>query len=65
MKCPNFEDFRTPVFCSQDGLVRAKAQANDESYYMWAMRFFMEFNRNYKFQVKLVRYVLLYVFPLS
>jgi hypothetical protein len=29
---------------------------------MWAMKFFMEFNRNYKFQVKLVRYVLLYVF---
>lgn len=36
-------------------LVRAKAQANDESYYLWALRFFMEFNRLYKFEVKLVR----------
>nr|CAD7457158.1 unnamed protein product [Timema tahoe] len=38
----------------KDGLVRAKAQANDESYYLWAMKFFMEFNRNYNFQVQLV-----------
>ncbi|THK33002.1 protein timeless homolog [Diachasma alloeum] len=28
--------------------------AADASHYLWAMRFFMEFNRNYKFQVKLV-----------
>ncbi|KAK5650484.1 hypothetical protein RI129_001513 [Pyrocoelia pectoralis] len=33
---------------------RAKAQAHDESYYLWAMRFFMEFNRGNNFQVKLV-----------
>ncbi|XP_011305481.1 protein timeless homolog [Fopius arisanus] len=26
----------------------------DASHYLWAMRFFMEFNRHYKFQVKLV-----------
>jgi timeless len=50
------------MFLSQDGLLRAKAQANDESYYLWAMKFFMEFNRNYKFQVKLVRFVLLYIY---
>lgn len=36
-------------------LDRAKAQAHDESYYLWAMKFFMEFNRAYKFEVKLVR----------
>lgn len=36
-------------------LVRAKAQAHDESYYLWALAFFMEFNRCYKFDVKLVR----------
>ncbi|KAF0292415.1 Protein timeless [Amphibalanus amphitrite] len=29
----------------KDDLARAKAQANDESYYMWAVKFFMEFNR--------------------
>lgn len=39
----------------KDNLVRAKAQSHDESYYLWAMRFFMEFNRRYKFEVKLVR----------
>lgn len=36
-------------------LVRVKSQNHDESYYLWAMRFFMEFNRSYKFEVKLVR----------
>ncbi|XP_046476559.1 protein timeless homolog [Neodiprion pinetum] len=31
-----------------------RAQANDESYYLWALRYFMEFNRHYKFEVKYV-----------
>ncbi|XP_065210655.1 protein timeless homolog [Planococcus citri] len=35
-------------------LARGKAQSNDESYYFWAMRFFMQFNRCYKFEVKLI-----------
>lgn len=39
----------------KDKLDRAKTQAHDESYYLWALRFFMEFNRCYKFEVKLVR----------
>lgn len=39
----------------KDKLMRARAQAHDESYYLWAIRFFMEFNRCYKFEVKLVR----------
>ncbi|XKL60560.1 hypothetical protein PGB90_007617 [Kerria lacca] len=35
-------------------LYRGKAQPNDESYYFWALRFFMEFNRHFKFEVKLI-----------
>ncbi|KAF0730149.1 protein timeless, partial [Aphis craccivora] len=35
-------------------LVRSKGQPNDESYYFWAIQFFMEFNRNYRFEIKLV-----------
>ncbi|KAG7308218.1 hypothetical protein JYU34_006890, partial [Plutella xylostella] len=38
----------------KDVLVRAKAQQNDESYYLWAVKFFMEFNRGHDFQVGLV-----------
>ena len=38
----------------RDCLVRMKAQEHDESYYLWAMKFFMEFNRNGKFRVELV-----------
>ncbi|CAH0763660.1 unnamed protein product [Diatraea saccharalis] len=38
----------------KDVLVRARAQQNDESYYLWAVKFFMEFNRGYNFQVGLV-----------
>lgn len=36
-------------------LERAKSAMHDESYYLWTMRFFMEFNRLYKFDIKLVR----------
>lgn len=46
--------YNTLMYYVKDNLVRAKAQAHDESYYLWAMRFFMEFNRCYKFEVKLV-----------
>ncbi|CAG9855567.1 unnamed protein product [Phyllotreta striolata] len=35
-------------------LVRSSDEAHDESYYFWAMSFFMAFNRSYKFEVKLV-----------
>ncbi|XP_025415567.1 protein timeless homolog isoform X4 [Sipha flava] len=38
----------------RETLVRSKGQPNDESYYFWAIQFFMEFNRNYKFEIKLV-----------
>lgn len=36
-------------------LERAKSVMHDESYYLWTMRFFMEFNRLHKFDIKLVR----------
>ncbi|CAH2229665.1 jg20407 [Pararge aegeria aegeria] len=50
----------------KDVLVRAKAQQNDESYYLWAVKFFMEFNRGHNFQVGLVSVTVLCgkVFPL-
>ncbi|KAG8233129.1 hypothetical protein J437_LFUL010359 [Ladona fulva] len=35
-------------------LSEADSLANDESYYLWAMKFFMEFNRCYKFRVELI-----------
>ena len=45
----------TDAVSSQDLLVRSKAQDSDETYYLWAMRFFMEFNRKVGFNVALVR----------
>lgn len=47
--------YNTLMYSIKDVLVRARAQSHDESYYLWALRFFMEFNRSYKFEVKLVR----------
>ena len=41
----------------KDTLVRERAQENDETYYLWAMRFFMEFQRLYQFRVDFVRLV--------
>ena len=38
----------------RDNLVRQRAQNNDETYYLWAMKFFMEFNRENKFKPELV-----------
>ena len=35
---------------TMDNLNRQRAQMNDESYYLWTIRFFMEFNRNYNFR---------------
>lgn len=47
--------YNTLMYHVKDNIVRQKFQDHDESYYLWAMRFFMEFNRSYKFEVKLVR----------
>jgi len=44
------------VYRDQDLLVRSKAQESDETYYLWAMRFFMQFNRLVGFQVALIRF---------
>lgn len=46
--------YNTVMHYVKDVLVRAKAQQNDETYYLWSMRFFMEFNRSFDFQVRLV-----------
>ena len=39
----------------QDILNREKTQEHDETYYLWAIRFFMEFCRLHSGQVDLVR----------
>uniref|UniRef100_A0A670HWM7 Timeless circadian regulator n=1 Tax=Podarcis muralis TaxID=64176 RepID=A0A670HWM7_PODMU len=38
----------------KDHLIREKAQQHDETYYLWAMAFFMAFNRASSFQPQLV-----------
>lgn len=38
----------------KDNINRQKTAEHDETYYLWAMKFFMEFNRHYKFRVKYV-----------
>ncbi|XP_067880636.1 protein timeless homolog isoform X2 [Heterodontus francisci] len=42
------------MYVVKDNLIREKAQQYDETYYLWAMSFFMEFNRVYKFRPELV-----------
>lgn len=46
--------YNTFMYYIKRVLVRAGAATHDESYYLWALRFFMEFNRLYKNEVKLV-----------
>ncbi|XP_062827010.1 protein timeless homolog isoform X2 [Anolis carolinensis] len=38
----------------KDHLMRERAQQHDETYYLWAIAFFMAFNRAYSFQPQLV-----------
>lgn len=38
----------------RDALNRQRAQQNDETYYLWCIRFFMEFNRAHEFAIELV-----------
>ena len=38
----------------KDALNRQKAQMNDETYYLWAIRFFMMFNRGHEMKLELV-----------
>jgi len=38
----------------RDALNRQRAQQNDETYYLWCIRFFMQFNRGHEFKIELV-----------
>ena len=42
------------MYIVKDNLNRARTQEHDESYYLWAIKFFMEFNRHHEFKVELV-----------
>ncbi|XP_060128020.1 protein timeless homolog [Zootoca vivipara] len=42
------------MYLVKDHLIREKAQQHDETYYLWAMAFFMAFNRASSFQPQLV-----------
>ncbi|CAL4069323.1 unnamed protein product, partial [Meganyctiphanes norvegica] len=42
------------MYIVKENLSRSRAQEHDESYYLWAMRFFMEFNRHHEFKVELI-----------
>ena len=46
--------YNTLMRVVRDNLERHRAQKNDETYYLWAIKFFMEFNRTHKFRVELV-----------
>lgn len=48
------DPFHSLSFLPQDHLLREKAQQHDETYYLWAMTFFMAFNRASSFQPQLV-----------
>ncbi len=40
---------------ARGAILRQSTQANDETYYLWAMRFFMAFCRLYKFRPEYLR----------
>nr|AUI80375.1 timeless 2 [Euphausia superba] len=42
------------MYIVKENLSRARGQEHDESYYLWIMRFFLEFNRYHQFKVELV-----------
>nr|XP_006629380.1 PREDICTED: protein timeless homolog [Lepisosteus oculatus] len=42
------------MYLVKDGLMREKAQQHDETYYLWALAFFMGFNRGHNFRPDLV-----------
>ena len=46
--------YNSIMYTVKDKLNMAKSQEHDESYYMWAIKFFLEFNRNHEFKVELV-----------
>ncbi|XP_022107896.1 protein timeless homolog [Acanthaster planci] len=42
------------IHAVKDHIMHQHAQEHDDSFYLWAMRFFMEFSRLYKFRVDIV-----------
>ncbi|XP_068209920.1 protein timeless homolog [Palaemon carinicauda] len=46
--------YNSIMYVVKDNLNRAKSQEHDDTYYMWAIKFFMEFNRHHEFKVELV-----------
>ncbi|KAK2705049.1 protein timeless homolog [Artemia franciscana] len=46
--------YNTLLHVVKDNLVRHRTMANDESYYLWAVRFFSQFNRIYGFKLELI-----------
>ncbi|XP_066948216.1 protein timeless homolog [Macrobrachium rosenbergii] len=46
--------YNSIMYIVRDNLNQAKSQENDDSYYMWAIKFFMEFNRHHEFKLELV-----------
>ena len=50
--------FNNLMHAASDAIRREKIQYNDESYFLWSMGFFLEFNRCYKFRPELISEVL-------
>ncbi|XP_058867498.1 protein timeless homolog [Acipenser ruthenus] len=46
--------YNSLMYQVKDGLIRERAQQHDETYYLWAVSFFMGFNRSLRFQPELV-----------
>ncbi|KAK3745597.1 hypothetical protein QZH41_005839 [Actinostola sp. cb2023] len=42
------------LYIVRDNIMHERSQENDESYFLWAMKFFMEFTRHYSFRVDFV-----------
>lgn len=56
--CSKFleQSYNTLMSVVKDNIVRGRMQDHDETYYLWAMKFFMEFNRFHQFKLSYVRY---------
>jgi timeless len=54
--CSEFLDgaYNSIMHVVKDNINRGRMQDHDETYYLWAMKFFMEFNRFHKFRVSYV-----------
>ena len=50
--------FNTLLHAASDAIQREKIQYNDETYFLWAIGFFLEFNRCHKFRPELISEIL-------